>query len=108
MFFTKDFMNKLLAQLSNIEHACNAVEVRLSDVEERLQSDRRAVPVLKDAIKDLRNDKKDLLNRVMSKDFQELQVYTAHESESREAGPITLDEGFAGEILDLEKLTGKG
>ena len=97
MLFTKTFMNKIINRLDDFSK-------RLADIEEKLASDRRAVPVLKETVKDLRKDNKEMMNRVMSRDFEQLQIYTAHEAEPKEPGPLVLDEGFAGEIVDLEKL----
>lgn len=89
MFLTKTFMNELLD--------------RLKSIEDRLASDRRAVPVLKENISQLREDNKRMLDRVMSRDFEQLQVYTAHEAPEKEKGRVVLDDQFAGEIVDMEK-----
>lgn len=90
MFLTKTFMNNLMS--------------RLESIEERLSSDRRAVPVLKETIKQLRDDNKKMLDRVMSRDFEQLQIYSAHEAKTDKKEEFVLDESFAGEILDLENM----
>jgi len=94
MFFTKTFMNKLLS--------------RLDVIEDRLTSDRRAVPVLKETIKQLRKDNKLMLDRVMARDFEQLQIYSAHETTKAEKEKIVLDETFAGEIVDMDKMENLG
>jgi len=90
MFLTKTFMNKILS--------------RLESIEDRLASDRRAVPVLKETIVQLREDNKQMLDRVMSRDLEELKTYTAHESPEEKRGIVVLDDNFAGEIVDMEKM----
>jgi len=78
---------------------------RLIAIEERLASDRRAVPVLKDVVNMLKKENRDLKDRLMARSFEEYKVY------SLEPGPATafkpqvpevLDDNFAGEVVDLE------
>lgn len=94
--FNKEFKRELLTRLGNIE--------------ERLASDRRAVPVLKDVIKILKKENTDLKDRLMAKSFEEYKVYkyTDQNVDQQHFGGVTrlpedLSADFAGEILDLDK-----
>jgi len=45
-----------------------------------------------------------MLDRVMSRDLEELKTYTAHEAPEEKRGIVVLDDNFAGEIVDMEKM----
>jgi hypothetical protein len=94
--FNKEFKKDILA--------------RLDSIEERLSSDRRAVPILKDVIKILKKENADLKDRLMAKSFEEYKVfkYTDENSSPGHFGnvsrlPEDLSADFAGEVLELDK-----
>lgn len=83
---------------------------RLGNIEERLASDRRAVPVLKDVIKILTKENADLKDRLMAKSFEEYKVYKYTDDNaspehfgSIERLPEDLSADFAGEVLSFDK-----
>ena len=86
---------------------------RLLAIEDRLASDRRAVPVLKEMIKLLTKENKDLKDRLMSKSFQEYQIFKQPDvtlemqphfpSTGGAATPEDLDDQFAGDVLNFDK-----
>jgi len=89
------------------------VRARLINIEERLASDRRAIPVLKDMIKLLTKENQDLKDRLMSKNFQEYQVFKQPDidmtaqphfpSSGGSTTPEDLDDQFAGEVVGFDK-----
>jgi broad-specificity NMP kinase len=94
--FNKEFKRDLLTRLGNIE--------------ERLASDRRAVPVLKDVVKILTKENADLKDRLMSKSFEEYKVfkYTDDNTDPQHFSsvdklPEDLSADFAGEVLSFDK-----
>ncbi len=83
---------------------------RLGSIEERLSSDRRAVPILKDVIKILKKENADLKDRLMARSFEEYKVYkytddNANPEHFRNVTrlPEDLSADFAGEVLNLDK-----
>jgi regulator of replication initiation timing len=97
--FNKEFKKDILTRLDNIE--------------ERLSSDRRAIPVLKDVVNILKKENADLRDRLMARSFEEYKVYKYSDDD---AGPthfgITrlpedLSADFAGEVLDFDKTLNK-
>jgi len=95
--FNKEFKKEILTRLGNIE--------------ERLASDRRAVPVLKDVVNILKKENADLKDRLMARSFEEYKVYkyTDDNNGPEHFGgsnrlPEDLSADFAGEVLDFDKI----
>lgn len=84
---------------------------RLDNIEDRLASDRRAVPVLKDIIKILKNENKDLKDRLMARSFEEYKVYQLDPGPSvnfsHKKQEEDLDDQFAGEVINVDNLKNK-
>ena len=63
------------------------------------------VLILRDELQIMREERKELLNRLMARDFETLQTYTTRgEEEVGEDVPLEEDPDMAGEIFPVEKL----
>jgi len=84
------------------------VRKQLDEITERLASDRRAVPVLKDIVKLLKKENADLKDRLMARSFQEYSIYQRNE----DSLPVEhfqslrqeedLSDHFAGEVVNFD------
>jgi len=84
------------------------VRKQLDEITERLASDRRAVPVLKDIVKLLKKENADLKDRLMARSFQEYSIYQHNE----DSLPVEhfqslrqeedLSDHFAGEVVSFD------
>jgi len=84
------------------------VRKQLDEITERLASDRRAVPVLKDIVKLLKKENADLKDRLMARSFQEYSIYQRNE----DSLPVEhfqslrqeedLSDHFAGEVVSFD------
>jgi hypothetical protein len=94
---------RLKAKLDNLEalilDRCNSLEDGLKIVVARGE----VVEILRTELELMREERKELLNRLMARDFETLQTYTAGgEEKELEEIPLEEDEGIAGEILSVE------
>ena len=80
---------------------------RFNDIEDglkRVLARGEIVLILRDELQIMRGERKELLDRLMARNFETLQTYTAEGADEKELAeiPPEEDEGIAGEILALE------
>ena len=94
---------RLKKKVDNLEalvlDRCNSLEDALKIIISRGE----VVEVLREEITLMREERKELLNRLMARDFETLQTYTEGGEQEKELAEIPLeeDEGIVGEIVTV-------